>query len=46
MNEKVRRILTEIKKYLIESFGDKIRQSSFMVLMHGEITIKIPILIY
>ena len=31
MNEKVKRILTEVKKYLIESFGDKIRQ----VILYG-----------
>ena len=31
MNEKVKRILTEIKKYLIESFGDRIRQ----VILYG-----------
>ena len=31
MNEKVKRILTEVKKYLIEIFGDKIRQ----VILYG-----------
>ena len=31
MNEKVKRILTEVKKHLIESFGDKIRQ----VILYG-----------
>jgi len=31
MNEKVKRILTGVKKYLIESFGDKIRQ----VILYG-----------
>ena len=31
MNGKVKRILTEVKKYLIESFGDKIRQ----VILYG-----------
>ena len=31
MNEKVKRILTEIKKYLIESFGNKIKQ----VILYG-----------
>ena len=31
MNEKVKRILTGVKKYLIESFGDRIRQ----VILYG-----------
>ena len=31
MNEKIKKILTEVKKYLIESFGDKIRQ----VILYG-----------
>jgi len=31
MNEKVKRILTEIKKYLIKNFGDKIKY----VILYG-----------
>ncbi|MDF2956230.1 MAG: putative nucleotidyltransferase [Candidatus Alkanophagales archaeon MCA70_species_2] len=31
MNEKVKKILTEVKKYLVESFGDKMRQ----VILYG-----------
>ena len=31
MNEKVKRISTEIKKYLIESFGDKVKK----VILYG-----------
>ena len=31
MDEKIKKILTEVKKYLIESFGDKIRR----VILYG-----------
>ena len=46
MNEKIKKILTEVKKYLIESFGDKIRQ----VILYGSyargITMRIQMLRY